>query len=98
MTTTATYRKGDRVELTSDNFGPLKRGSAGIIVEVYRDYTDYPVAVAWPSLRKDSPPDNGKLLVEGLDSFNLHEGDVVPMHASEIRVTGNIFSEGGEQD
>lgn len=96
-TDTITFRKGDQVELVRDDFGPLKRGSKGIVVEVSERYSYYPVTVVWPGLRHTDAPTEGPFLPEGIDLDSLHEGDVVPMRAEELRATGKNYLEGGEQ-
>ena len=99
------FQRGDRVEFkgyegSADPLGSLKPGDSGIVVEVYPDMQTgmssqlFPVAVAWPGMRKFMPEDHGPKIVEGLDAFNLHEGDVVPMMSDELKVTGNVFAEG----
>lgn len=105
-------RKGDRVTYAGDSpLGYLKKGDAGIVVEVYPesqvemfgDDMALTAAVAWPSLRKHMPDGAGPLVIEGLDLSRLHdaegsvhEGDVVPMADKELEVTGNIYDEGDE--
>lgn len=100
------FRPGDRVEFkgidgeAGTDLGHLQPGDSGIVVEVYPEgqgdisHLPFPVAVAWPTLRRFMPEDSGPQIMEGLEAHNLHEGDVVPMMASELKVTGNVYAEG----
>lgn len=100
------FHRGDRVEFKgahgspNTGLGHLRVGDSGIVVEVYSDSQNemsvdlFPVAVAWPSLRRFMPEDAGPQIMDGLDAHNLHEGDVVPMLSEELKVTGNVFAEG----
>lgn len=100
------FHQGDRVEFKGARGNPdaglghLQPGDSGIVVEVYPHSQDemsnipFSVAVAWPTLRRLMPEDSGPQIMEGLDASNLHEGDVVPMLANELKVTGNVYTEG----
>ncbi|GAB3535828.1 hypothetical protein GCM10027403_14600 [Arthrobacter tecti] len=92
-------RRGDRVETLTD-MGRLKAGSPGIVVEVYdalqpkrtaENATEFEVGVAFPTLSQDRPADAFPFIVKGLETRSLQAGDVVPMKAAELKVTGNIY-------
>jgi len=56
--------------------------------------SEFAVAVAFPALRLVLPPEGLGWVCDDLDVSSLHAGDVVPIRASEVKVTGNIMDEG----
>lgn len=52
--------------------------------------SEFPIAVAFPTLRLVLPPEGVGWVCDDLDQSGFHAGDVVPMRASEVKVTGNL--------
>lgn len=105
---TVEFCEGDRVELINDlgplkagDFGYVvevyKPEGVPADAEYLRESewptdSEFAVAVAFPSLRLVLPPEGLGWVVDDLDVSNMHAGDVVPIRASEVRVTGNLLA------
>lgn len=101
------FREGDRVELVHELgplpagtfgyvvevYGPEARPADAEYLRESEWPTDseFAVAVAFPQLRLVLPPEGAGWVCDDLDVSNLHAGDVVPIRASEVKVTGNLY-------
>lgn len=104
------FRKSDRVELLADlgplkagasgvvvevyEPGGMPADAEYVRASEWPTDSEFAVAVAFPTLRLTLPPEGLGWVCDGLDTSDLHPGDVIPIRATEVKVTGNIEAEG----